>query len=347
MKQIPVSLLTLTAGVLVTLVSLWVGQHYDLLLPEQASEQAPLVDSFFNIMLMIATALFLVVEGAILIFTIQFRKRKGDETDGLPIEGNLPLEAFWTAIPSIIVIGIGIASVAVFQEMGGLNPGNHAGMSHVATSHLDHRGTLVAQMPAETPIAGDMTALLADTEGTSTEAANKNLDYGIGSAQSTPADLVIDVTGMQFAWLFNYPDTGIIAGELHIPVGKDVQLNLAARDVIHSFWVPQFRLKQDAIPGVETELRFVATKVGTYPVVCAELCGSYHGGMRSQVIVHSQEDYDQWLEQNRVTQAQSAPNHPQAVAVNPADMTVSQYLTPYSDEMGIDAEALSQLQTAQ
>lgn len=104
---------------------------------------------------------------------------------------------------------------------------------------------------------------------------------------------------MQYAWIFTYPDSGIVSGELHIPVGKDVQLNLSARDVIHSFWVPQFRLKQDAIPGVPTELRFKATKVGTYPVVCAELCGGYHGAMRTQVIVHTPEDFEAWRSQNQ------------------------------------------------
>ncbi|MCX7594030.1 MAG: cytochrome C oxidase subunit II, partial [Fischerella sp.] len=104
MQQIPVSLLTLVAGVIITLFSLWVGQNHGLL-PIQASEQAPLVDGFFNIMVTIATALFVVVEGTILIFLVKFRHRKGDDTDGLPIEGNLPLEVFWTAIPTIIVLG--------------------------------------------------------------------------------------------------------------------------------------------------------------------------------------------------------------------------------------------------
>jgi hypothetical protein len=87
MKQVPASLLTLLAGVVITLISLWVGQHHGLL-PEPASEQALLVDNFFNIMVTIATALFLVVQGVIAWFVIQFRQRAGDETDGVPIEGN-------------------------------------------------------------------------------------------------------------------------------------------------------------------------------------------------------------------------------------------------------------------
>ncbi len=81
MQQIPASLLTLVAGALVTIIGLWVSQTHNLL-PVQASEQAPLVDGFFNVMFAIAIALFLIVEGTILFFAIHFRQRKGDETDG-------------------------------------------------------------------------------------------------------------------------------------------------------------------------------------------------------------------------------------------------------------------------
>jgi cytochrome c oxidase subunit 2 len=73
---------------------------------------------------------------------------------------------------------------------------------------------------------------------------------------------------------------------------------MEARDVIHAFWVPQFRLKQDVIPGQPTVLSFTATKAGSYPIVCAELCGPYHGGMRSTVVVHEPEAYATWLQQN-------------------------------------------------
>jgi cytochrome c oxidase subunit 2 len=95
------------------------------LLPEQASEQAPLVDGFFNVMATIGMALFIVVEGAIVYSLIRFRRRKGDDTDGLPIEGQPAPGSFWTAIPAVIVVGLGLYSVVVFQEMGGFSPGGH------------------------------------------------------------------------------------------------------------------------------------------------------------------------------------------------------------------------------
>ncbi|MGP1371792.1 MAG: cytochrome c oxidase subunit II [Almyronema sp.] len=318
MKQIPASLLTLVAGVLITLVSLWVGQHHGLL-PEQASEQAPLVDQLFSLMVTIATALFIVVEGAIVWFLIRYRQRPGDETDGIPIEGNLPLEAFWTAIPAIIIIGLSVYSVDVFQQMGGAMPGH-------------------PPMPAAKAIADSTPAAVTPALSTS---AVPRFGYGATPTQlGQDPDLVVNVTGMQYAWIFNYPDTGVVTGELHIPVGKSVQLNISGQDVIHSFWVPQFRLKQDAIPGQQTGLRFAATQTGIYPIVCTELCGSYHGAMRSQVVVQSAAEFDQWLAQSRL--AQSPAPH-QVVAANVADLSVDQFLSPYAAAMGMTTERLPSL----
>lgn len=334
MKQIPASLLTLTAGVVVTLISLWVGQNHGLL-PEQASTDAPLVDGLFNLMVTIGTALFIVVQGAIIIFLVMFRRKPGDTGDGEPIEGNLPLEAFWTAIPAVIVIGLGVYSVNVFQEMGGLSPGSHPMLGH------QHPSAVIAQTMDHGTVAGDTMPLMAQAANGGDEYEPK---YGFGASPGSNglrADVVVNVTGMQFAWIFNYPDSGIVSGELHVPEGKTVQLNLTAQDVIHSFWVPQFRLKQDALPGVESGLRFVATKVGQYPVVCTELCGSYHGGMRTQLTVHTPEDYESWVASNRPTTAAVA--QPPVVA-STATMTDAEYLQPYAAEMGATSQALAQLQ---
>ncbi|MBE9039033.1 cytochrome c oxidase subunit II [aff. Roholtiella sp. LEGE 12411] len=329
MQQIPVSLWTLIAGIVVTAISVWIGQNHTLL-PVQASLQAPLVDGFFNIMFTIAIALFLVVEGTIVIFLIQFRRRRGDDTDGVPIEGNLPLEVFWTAIPTLIVLALGIYSVDVFNQMGGFEPAGHP-----------HSSAHVAHTPG--------TALAATLSDTSESVTTPTIapTIGIGASPTTlgkTADLVVDVKGIQYAWIFNYPDSGITSGELHVPVGADVQLNLSAQDVIHSFWVPNFRLKQDALPGIPTELRFVATKPGTYPVVCAELCGGYHGSMRTQVIVHTPEAYDSWRTENQIAQQQDGH---QVVAVNPANLSTSEFLAPHTHDMGISAATLESMVKSQ
>ncbi len=121
---------------------------------------------------------------------------------------------------------------------------------------------------------------------------------------------------MQFAFIFHYPESDITSGELHVPLGQSVQLRMEAKDVIHAFWVPQFRLKQDVIPGQPTLLTFTATRAGTYPIVCAELCGPYHGGMRSSVVVHEPEAYDAWVQAN--APAAAAATAPATVAQAPA-----------------------------
>lgn len=270
MQQVPNAFFTLIAGIFIGVISLWAGQQTDKLFPVQASLQAPYVDSFFRIMLTIGTALLLIVQGAIVFSLYKFRRRRGDNSDGLPIEGNFALEVFWTAIPALIVIGLGIYSVDVFTQMGGFSAGNN---HHFAST---------------SPAAN-----------VSVNPSQRLDDIGLGSSNGKPADLEVNVTGMQFAWIFNYPNSQVISGDLHVPVGADVQLNLAATDVIHSFWIPQFRIKQDVIPGQPTDLRFVATKVGTYPVVCAELCGGYHGSMRTQIIVHTPSEFNEWLESNQ------------------------------------------------
>ncbi|APB32777.1 cytochrome c oxidase, subunit II [Gloeomargarita lithophora Alchichica-D10] len=296
MKQLPASIWTLTVGIVVTLIAFWAGGHNGLF-PEQASAQAPLVDNFFNLMFMIAVALFLLVAGTIIFFMIQFRQRPGDEGDGVPLEGDFALEAYWTLIPAVIVIVLGIYSVEVFTEMGGFAPGGGGG-NHLFMSHHSHHKM--------------KTQLVSDTDAPDASMTEEfNAEYGFGGTDQ--ADVTVTVTGMQYAWIFNYPEQNVTAGELHIPVDKTVQLNIKAADVIHSFWVPQFRLKQDAIPGHNTELRFTATKVGDYPVVCAELCGGYHGAMRTRVYVHTQTEYDQWLAENQFAQN---PDLSGAVAVH-------------------------------
>ncbi len=323
MKQIPASLLTLIAGVLVTLASLWVGQHHGLL-PEQASSQAPLVDELFNTMVTIGFALFVIVEGALIFSAIRFRKRAGDEEDGEPIEGNVPLEIFWTLIPAVIVLGLSVYSVDVYQDMGGL------GRNQRPQQLFAEDGSPVAQFV----MVGD---IADEAMGEGSELG----PFGLGD-EDVPAQLEVNVSGMQYAWIFEYPETDVVAGELHLPVGQDVQLNISAVDVIHSFWVPQFRLKQDAIPGQRTQLRFRPTQTGEYPVVCAELCGAYHGGMRATVVVEEQAEFDQWLTDNYY--AQTHGDQTVAMASHPATLDP---VEAHAHHLGMTAELAASVTGAQ
>jgi cytochrome c oxidase subunit 2 len=107
--------------------------------------------------------------------------------------------------------------------------------------------------------------------------------------------LVVEVTAQQFAWSFKYAN-GVTSGDLRLPLDRTAVLRLNARDVIHSFFVPEFRQKQDAVPGIETTLVIKPTKLGSYPIVCTELCGLGHAVMRSQAVVMRPAAYAAWLD---------------------------------------------------
>jgi cytochrome c oxidase subunit 2 len=174
---------------------------------------------------------------------------------------------------------------------------------------------------------------------------------GIGASpanQGKAAAVNINVLGLQYAWIFTYPDLSITAGELHVPIGQEVQLNITAQDVIHAVWIPELRLKQDAIPGSPSELRFTANKVGRYPLRCAELCGGYHGSMVTQMIVQTPEDYQNWVasQQPPTPAAQGmTKEHQHTIAMNPTQMSPGQYLAPYAQEMGVKPEMLEQVKS--
>jgi cytochrome c oxidase subunit 2 len=113
--------------------------------------------------------------------------------------------------------------------------------------------------------------------------------------RADPNAMVVKVTAQQWSWSFEYPATGVTTTEMHVPVGQQILLEMTSRDVIHSFWVPEFRPKQDVVPGRITELRITPTVIGNYKVRCAELCGTSHAYMEAPVIVSSQADFDTWM----------------------------------------------------
>ncbi len=106
--------------------------------------------------------------------------------------------------------------------------------------------------------------------------------------------LKVDVVAQQFAWAFTYP-SGLQSGLLRVPLKRPVELHITALDVIHSFWVPDFAQKQDAVPGQTFRLVITPTRLGTYPVICTELCGLGHSVMRTAAIVMPAAEFDTWL----------------------------------------------------
>ena len=124
--------------------------------------------------------------------------------------------------------------------------------------------------------------------------------------QLPPTDIKIQVSAKQFNWQVIYPgpdgkfgtsDDKTFDNEVHVPVGKPVVLILTSQDVIHSFYMPNLRFKQDVVPGREIQQWFEATKPGKYEIPCAELCGFGHSGMRGWLYVHTPEDYAKWVKE--------------------------------------------------
>lgn len=111
----------------------------------------------------------------------------------------------------------------------------------------------------------------------------------------TAADMIVEVTARQFAWEFYYPDQDLKTTELHIPLDRQVHLKMRSADMVHAFWVPEFRIKKDLMPDRVTDTFITGTAIGTYPIVCAELCGAGHAIMRSQVIVQTDAEFKNWM----------------------------------------------------
>ena len=114
--------------------------------------------------------------------------------------------------------------------------------------------------------------------------------------QAQDNELVVNVEGFQWGWTFSYPENGdIISAEMVLPVNRPARMEMTSKDVIHSFWVPEFRVKQDLVPGHVTVVRFTPNEVGDYALRCAEICGLSHWNMLANVRVVEQEEYDAWI----------------------------------------------------
>jgi len=306
---------------LIIAASIWYGRNNHLL-PVAAGDEALLYDGLFNTILAIAFGFFLVVEGVLIYSIVKFRHRKGDDTDGPAIHENLKLEIAWTAIPTVIVMWVAIYSFDVYTAMQGTQDMSgmaHGGMHQTVAQAENKTGNKKSGMPI-----ANATLASANSEGVLMAGT---LPAGMGDVVN------IDVSAMQFAWIFNYPNE-IATAELHVPVGKKIRLNMTAVDVLHAFWVPQLRIKQDVIPGRSTYLEFTPRVVGEYPVVCAELCGAYHGGMRTTMVIDTPEDYSTWLKE----QQEVASNDPEAIVASrsTSQMSEQEYLAGKLAQIGDD-----------
>ncbi|HSS80247.1 MAG TPA: cytochrome c oxidase subunit II [Gaiellaceae bacterium] len=227
-------------------------------LPDPASEQADRIDFVFWFVTAICIAIFALVAAVIVYAVINFRASPDDDEDGPPTHGNTGLEIAWTAVPAALVTAISIVSAVVLAKN--------------------------EQLPSTSSASAASSAQKSTVNG---------LCKSRGGDPLQP--LVVCVIAQQFTWLFKYPDFGnATSSTLRLPIHKTVQLQLQSLDVIHSFWVPQFGQKQDAVPGLLTKLVITPKRLGTFPVICTELCGLGHALMRSESMVLTGDKFAAW-----------------------------------------------------
>jgi len=135
----------------------------------------------------------------------------------------------------------------------------------------------------------------------------------IEAKESDGEPMTIEVTGQQFAWSFAYPDEGIVSDELHVLVDQQIEVELRALDVIHSFWVPEWRIKRDAVPGapgadIDADFFVTPDTPGEFSLICTELCGLGHSTMRAPVVVHENEaEFRKWISEQSPLPAEEEP----------------------------------------
>jgi cytochrome c oxidase subunit 2 len=176
-----------------------------------------------------------------------------------------------------LIVGLMIYSIVVFRR----KKGDTSDAAHIEGSNALEVTWTIVPLAAVLYIAYVGGLVLGDTTA------------------ADPRPLEVNVIGSQWSWRFEYPDLGINATELILPADKQTLLHLSSTDVIHSFWVPEFRVKQDALPGgaeFVRELRITPNLVGDYKIRCAEMCGQLHYNMESPIQVIEQADFDAWVE---------------------------------------------------
>jgi cytochrome c oxidase subunit II len=197
--------------------------------PEQASAMARHVDALYIFLLIVTGMMTLLIFACLVFFAARFRARPGVRAE--QIEGSVPLEITWSAIPfAIFMVIFAWGAVVYFQE------------------------------------------------------------------RTPPADAAeVYVVAKQWMWKLEHAEGQHEINELHVPVGRDVKMIMTSQDVIHSFFVPAFRVKQDVLPGRYTVAWFRATKPGTYHLFCAEYCGTQHSGMVGSIVVMQPAQYEAWM----------------------------------------------------
>jgi cytochrome c oxidase subunit II len=232
--------------------------------PEGISSIAPSIDSQFAITMWISGIVFVLAQVALGVLIFRFRDRGGQSQYS---HGNTKMEVLWTALTAILFVGLAVMGRTAWAELHFLGPEPGAMQVEVTGAQFEWQ----FRYPGPDGQFGT-----TDPKRVSETAANPlGLDLNEPAAKD---DIVMPV--------------------MAVPVNRPVELILRSKDVIHSFFVPHLRIKQDTVPGLAIRVHFTAQKEGEYEVACAELCGLGHYRMRTAFTVMSEDNFQKWLKEN-------------------------------------------------
>ena len=226
-------------------------------LPEDISEHGARIDELYYFILYLTGAIFIATGVALFFFLWRYDAEKNPD----PVKythGNHTLEVVWSILPAATLLFIAIHQMNAWADAKLRRPIESAGPDGI-----------------------------------------------VGTADDIPRKPLVEVTGRQFEWRLRYPgadgelgtpDDVHLVNDLYVPVNEDVVIAIKSEDVLHSFFLPNLRVKQDLVPGMVQYTWFKAKKEGTYDIVCAELCGWGHYKMKGRLTVVSRDDFDRWIQ---------------------------------------------------
>ncbi|MDF5731345.1 MAG: cytochrome c oxidase subunit II [Rhizonema sp. PD38] len=281
-------LLLSAIAIALTAVSLWIGNQAYSWLPPQAAAESQLFDKLFSFLVTLGAFIFLGVTGTLMYSVIFHRAAKYDFSDGPPIEGSIKLEIVWTAIPIFLVFWIAGYSYLIYEQMGIQGP------MEAVHIHIP----IGMKSASAAPLHKDVVKKHRYTKKERKHSKTQKTHTGKNSLTTISTVMPvedIEVHAKQWAWIFRYPKTGVTSTKLHLPVNHRIRLAMQSEDVLHGFYVPAFRVKQDIIPKRNINFEFTPILPGKYRLTDSEFSGTYFATMQTDVIVESPEDYKKWL----------------------------------------------------
>ena len=295
------------------LLSYWLGQQSYSWMPPQATLEAQKVDGLFSFLVTLGSAIFLGVFGMIGHSIVVCRADKGDFSEGHPVRSNTKLEILWTGIPVLLVLWISIQGIHVYSLLD---------LQGLSTFAHNHSHSPLAQ--AEALQNRSVQSQSVQSQSVQNQPAQNQLAQMVSSsaqlAQAATSE-VVEVTAKQWGWSFRYPQQNITSSELHLLVNQRSRLVLKSADVLHGFYVPAFRIKQDIIPNRDINFVFSPTLEGKYRLQDSQFSGAFFPLMEADVYVESPADYQRWL-------SQAAQNSEVMLARSLVDLSAAERANP-------------------